>query len=95
MIHSLPDVLMYPPKMYFPTRTMVTVGPLLSHLEWKIEAAQPFTDARQQRCQKEDWVCSTDPNQNLNGAGDDHGSSILRIPPTLDMEEKYSKACLI
>ena len=51
MIHLPHDVLVYPPKMYFPTRIMVTVGPLLSHFEWKVVLAQPFTDARQQRLQ--------------------------------------------
>ena len=51
MIYLLHDVLVYPPKMYFPTRIMVTVGPLLSHFEWKVELAQPSTDASQQRSQ--------------------------------------------
>ena len=51
MIHLPHDVLVYPPKMYFPTRIMVTVGPLLSHFEWKVVLAQPSTDASQQRSQ--------------------------------------------
>ena len=51
MIYLPHDVLVYPPKMYFPTRIMVTVGPLLSHFEWKVVLAQPSTDANQQRSQ--------------------------------------------
>ena len=51
MIHLPHDVLVYPPKMYFATRIIVTVGPLLSHFEWKVVLAQPSTDARQQRFQ--------------------------------------------
>ena len=51
MIYLPHDVLVYPPKMYFPTRIMVSVGPLLSHFEWKVVLAQPSTDARQQRFQ--------------------------------------------
>ena len=51
MMHLLHDVLVYPPKMYFPTRIIVTVGPLLLHNEWKVVLAQPSTDARQQRFQ--------------------------------------------
>ena len=31
--HSLHEMLMYPPKIYWPTRTIVTVGPLLSQSE--------------------------------------------------------------
>ena len=58
MIHLPHDVLVYPPKMYFPTRIMVTVGPLLSHFEWKVVLAQPSTDARQQCAQYEDWLCT-------------------------------------
>jgi len=50
--------------MYFPTRIIVTVGPLLSHNEWKVVAAQPFTDASQQRSQK-DLICITGFNQLL------------------------------
>ena len=51
MIHLPHDVLVYPPKMYFSTRIMVTVGPLLSHFEWNVVLAQPSTDACQQRFQ--------------------------------------------
>ena len=51
MMHLLHDILVYPPKMYFPTRIIVTVGPLLSHNEWKVVLAQPSADARQQRFQ--------------------------------------------
>ena len=51
MMHLLHDVSVYPPKMYFPTRIIVTVGPLLSHNEWKVVLAQPSADARQQRFQ--------------------------------------------
>ena len=65
IIHLLHDVLVYPPKMYFPTRIIVTVGPLLSHNEWKVEPAQPSTDARQQRFQLEAWLCTTGFNQLL------------------------------
>ena len=38
-----------PPKTYSRTRTIVTVGLLLSHCKWKVVAAQPCWDARQQR----------------------------------------------
>ena len=50
--------------MYFPTRTIVTVGPLLSHNEWKVWADQPSTDASQQRFQR-DLLCMTGFNQLL------------------------------
>ena len=63
MIYLPHDVLVYPPKMYFPTRIIVTVGPLLSHFEWKVVLAQPSTDANQQRFQ--DWLCTTGFNQIL------------------------------
>ena len=63
MIHLPHDVLVYPPKMYFPTRIMVTVGPLWSHFEWKVVLVQPSMDARQQRVQCEDWLCTTGFNQ--------------------------------
>ena len=63
MIYLPHDVLAYPPKMYFPTRIMVTVGPLLSHFEWKVVLAQPSTDANQQRFQ--DWLCTRGFNQIL------------------------------
>ena len=36
----------YPPKMYSPTLTKVTVGPLLSHFVWKFSAFHPSTEAR-------------------------------------------------
>ena len=49
--HDVQDALVYPPKMYFSTRIIVTVGPLWSHNEWKVDEAQPFTDASQQRFQ--------------------------------------------
>ena len=41
--------LVYPLKMYFPTRIILNVGPLLSHNEWKLSADQPSTDVSQQR----------------------------------------------
>jgi len=47
--YSLHDAFVYPPKMYFPTRIIVTVGPLSSQNEWKVVLAQPSTDASQQR----------------------------------------------
>ena len=47
------ETLVYPPKIYFPTFTIVTVGPLPSQREWNVLAAQPSTDARQQRIQRE------------------------------------------
>ena len=47
------EILAYPPKIYFPTLIIVTVGPLPSHREWNVAAAQPSTDARQQRFQEE------------------------------------------
>ena len=52
-VHLPQDLLVYPPKMYLPTLIIVTVGPLPSHREWNVLAAQPSTDARQQRFQKE------------------------------------------
>ena len=57
---------MYPPKIYWPTRIIVTVGPLLSQSEWKVAAAQLFCDARQQRFHFEDMLCATGFNQSLN-----------------------------
>jgi len=55
-IVSLPhETLVYPPKIYFPTLIIVTVGPLLWHREWNVLAAQPSTDARQQTLQL-DWT---------------------------------------
>ena len=47
--YSPQDKLVYPPKMYFPTRIIVIVGPLLSQYRWKVVLAQPSTDASQQR----------------------------------------------
>ena len=38
---------------------IVTVGPLLSHPLWKVLAAQPSTDARQQRFHREDLLWAT------------------------------------
>ena len=35
-----------PPNMLPPLFTMVTVGPLLSHFEWKTDAAKPSREAR-------------------------------------------------
>ncbi len=60
------EALVYPPKMYFPTRIMLTVGPLLLHCPWKVDAAHPSTDALQQRFQYEDLLCATGFNQPLN-----------------------------
>ena len=52
--------------MYFPTRIIVTVGPLLSHNEWIVSAAdQPSTDASQQRFQRDLLSCLTGLNQLL------------------------------
>ena len=51
--------------MYFPTRIIVTVGPLLSHNEWKVSADQPSTDASQQRFQRDLLSCLTGLNQLL------------------------------
>ena len=53
--HLPHERLVYPPNMYFPpTLTIVTVGPLLSQRLWKVLAAQPSKDARQQRFHRED-----------------------------------------
>ena len=52
-VYSPHDLLVYPPKIYFPTLIIVTVGPLPSHREWNVLAAQPSTDAHQQRFQAE------------------------------------------
>ena len=55
--HLPQETLAYPPNMYFPpTLIIVTVGPLLSHRLWKVLAAQPSTDARQQRLHREDLL---------------------------------------
>ena len=63
LAHLLHDTLVYPPKMYLPTLIIVTVGPLSSHREWNVLAAQPSTDARQQRFQRELLLCTTGYNQ--------------------------------
>ena len=58
--HLPHERLVYPPNMYFPpTLIIVTVGPLLSHPLWKVLAAQPSTDARQQRFHFEDSLWAT------------------------------------
>ena len=55
---------------------MVTVGPLLSHKEWKVAAAQPCKEARQQRIH---WplICTTGFNQSLNI------TKYVRLPPIM------------
>ena len=60
------EILVYPPKIYLPTLIIVTVGPLLSHREWNVLAAQPSTDARQQRFQREFTLFATGASQFLN-----------------------------
>ncbi len=57
---------MYPPNIYWPTRMIVIVGPLLSQLVWKVDTAQPSSDARQHRFHWEDTLCATGFNQSLN-----------------------------
>ena len=52
-VHLLHEILVYPPKMYLPTLIIVTVEPLPLHREWNVLAAQPSTDARQQRFHRE------------------------------------------
>ena len=64
--HLPHEILAYPPKIYLPTLIIVTVGPLLSHREWNVLAAQPFTDARQQRFQRELTLFVTGASQLLN-----------------------------
>ena len=64
--HLPQDLLVYPPKIYLPTLIIVTVGPLLSHREWNVLAAQPSTDARQQRFQREFTLFATGASQFLN-----------------------------
>ena len=56
---------MYPPKIYFPTLIIVTVGPLPSHREWNVLAAQPSTDARQHSFQAEFTLRATGDSQPL------------------------------
>ena len=60
------DRLVYPPKIYLPTLTIVTVGPLPSHREWNVLAPQPSTDARQQRFHRELTLLATGLSQLLN-----------------------------
>ena len=57
------ETLVYPPKIYFPTLTIVTVGPLPSQREWNVLAVQPSTDARQQRLQREKMLLITNESQ--------------------------------
>ena len=66
--HLPHEILVYPPKIYLPTLIIVTVGPLLSHREWNVLAAQPSTDARQQRFQRELTLFVTGASQFLNEA---------------------------
>ena len=61
------ETLVYPPKIYFPTFTIVTVGPLPSQREWNVLAAQPSTDARQQRIQRELTLLITSESHLFNG----------------------------
>ena len=61
------ETLVYPPKIYFPTLTIVTVGPLPSQREWNVRAAQPSTDARQQRIQRELTLLITSESHLFNG----------------------------
>ena len=64
--HLPHEILVYPPKIYLPTLIIVTVGPLPSHREWNVLAAQPSTDARQQRFQTEFTLFVTGASQLLN-----------------------------
>ena len=64
--HLRQDLLVYPPKMYLPTLINVTVGPLPSHWEWNVLPAQPSTDARQQRFQRELTLFAKGASQLLN-----------------------------
>ncbi len=43
LVHEL---LVYPPKIYLPTRMIVTVGPRPSQFEWNVPEDQPSTVAR-------------------------------------------------
>ena len=81
-------MLVYPPKMYWPTRTIVTVGPLLLHSEWKVDAAQPSSVARQQRFHLEDMVCSTGFNQSLN-----KDKNLLLFPTMADPDNPPKEEC--
>ena len=64
--HLPHEILVYPPKIYLPTLIIVTVGPLPSHREWNVLPAQPSTDARQQRFQRELTLFVTGASQLLN-----------------------------
>ena len=64
--HLPHEILVYPPKTYLPTLIIVTVEPLLSHREWNVLAAQPSTDARQQRFQREFTLFVIGASQLLN-----------------------------
>ena len=50
-------------NIYFPALIIVTVGPLPSHHEWNVLAAQPSTDARQQCFQREFMPLATGAGQ--------------------------------
>ena len=63
--HLPHEILVYPPKIYLPTLIIVTVGPLPSHREWNVLAAQPSTDARQQRFQADFTLRATGDTQLL------------------------------
>ena len=63
--HLPHEILVYPPKIYLPTLIIVTVGPLPSHREWNVLAAQPSTDARQQRFQADFTLRATGDSQLL------------------------------
>ena len=63
--HLPHEILVHPPKIYRPTLIIVTVGPLPSHREWNVLAAQPSTDARQQRFQADFMLRATGDNQLL------------------------------
>ena len=63
--HLPHGILVYPPKIYLPTLIIVTVGPLPSHREWNVLAAQPSTDARQQRFQPDFTLRATGDSQLL------------------------------
>ena len=62
------DKLVYPSKIYLPTLIIVTVGPLPSHREWNVLEAQPSTDARQQRFEREFMPLATGASQLPNKA---------------------------
>ena len=64
--HLPHDRLVYPPKIYLPTLIIVTVGPLPLHRKWNVCRDQPFTDARQQRFQRDLTLFVTGASQFLN-----------------------------